>query len=111
MGLLQEIENARKAHVAEAIRTSLIAQGGDMIAVAAATIAAADRFPAEGYPLNTDLNDPPPGLTQHARRAINEIDAGVFNGDTFSQTRTHLFLAAHVQRWSKALRLRREGGR
>lgn len=109
---LERIEKERLQHMADSIRRAL--PGGvpeeAILDAAKAALLAADRFPEdpEKYPFDVDLDKAPGRLPVHARRAIDEIDASVFSGDTYDSTENHLYLAAHVQRWSKALRIRRE---
>ena len=114
--VLQQTEALRIDHVAQAMAQSLRDQGiavpqipiEALRAAAHAAVVAADRFPADGWPFDTDLNKPPRNMHRAVVQAFAEIDAGVFSGDCFDQPQAHLYLAAHAQRWSKALRLRRE---
>lgn len=109
---LERIEQERLQHMADAIKRQLPAEvpAEAILDAAKAAIEAADRFPEDPakYPFNVNLDKAPARMPVHARRSIDEIDAAVFNGDTYNSTENHLYLAAHVQRWSKALRLRRE---
>lgn len=107
---LEAMEAERMRHVAAALRASLPAHlRGDPLleasldALAAAAVDAADRFPTDGFPFGRDLNAPPEGVHADTLRSLNAIDAAVFNGDRFLEADAHLYLAAHVQRWSKAL--------
>ena len=112
---LMSIEKIRIMHVAKAMENALLAHGTSiddlgpdaLRAAASAAISAADRFPEIGWPFDTDLNKPPAKMHLAHVRAFQEIDAGVFSGDSFHNSAAHLYLAAHIQRWSKELRLRR----
>lgn len=112
MTRLEKIEAERLDHVASKMAAALPSglPADAVLAAARAAIEAVDRFPEDPqtFPFDFDLNRPPARLPVHARRSIEEIDATVFNGDTFDETEHHLYLAAHLQRWSKVLRLRRE---
>lgn len=111
MTRLEEIEAERLQHVASKIAGALPPGLPEeaVLAAAQAAIEATDRFPEdpERWPFDIDLNKAPSRLPVHARRSIEEIESAVFNGDTYDDTKSHLYLAAHLQRWSKALRKRR----
>lgn len=112
---LEAIEARRLTHVENSLKKALpeSLQGEPEIekalsGLAQAAIESVDRFPGDGWPFEADLNTAPGELHPSTARSIDEIDAAVFSGDAFHATESHLFLAAHVQRWSKALRLQRE---
>lgn len=112
---LQKIEDNRMAHVADAMRAALpeelkghAALDAALVDLAKVAIAAGDRFPTEGYPFNCNLNTPPADMHPSLLSSFQEIDAGMFSGDSFFGTENHLYCAAFVQRWSKELRLHRE---
>lgn len=114
---LERIEEQRREHV---LAATIEAVGGadhcdtemlDKLADAAkAAMVAVDRFPKDPtvYPFNRHLGKVPERLHPSTAKAFNEIDAGLFSGDCFYSTDAHLYFAAHVQRWSKQLRLLRE---
>jgi hypothetical protein len=112
---IEKIEAERMTHVVDAMRAALpeSLQGNPGLEaalkdMAVAAIKAGDRFPEEGYPFGCNFNTPPADMHPSLVRSFNEIDAGMFSGDSFFKTEDHLYCAAYVQRWSKELRLRRE---
>lgn len=113
---LETIEEQRMAHVTAAMAAVLKEAGvagvdTDVLAKAAyAAVCAADRYPADRtlYPFNCDIRQAPRGMHPRVAEAFQEIDAGIYSGDTFQATQDHLYLAAYVQRWSQELRRQRE---
>jgi hypothetical protein len=107
---LEAIEKARMDGVVENMRKVLPeglqgAPGIDkaLADMAEAAVEALHRNPEGDYPFGRNLNVPPRRCHPSTLQGIQEIDAGLFSGDTFMETDAHLYLAAHVQRWSKAL--------
>ncbi len=112
---LEKIEVERMKHVVDAMRAALpedLQGNADLEAalqgMAEAAIKAGDRFPEKGYPFGCNLNTPPADMHPRLRASFQEIDAGMFSGDSFFKPHDHLYCAAFVQRWSKELRTRRE---
>ncbi len=108
---MNALEARREAAVEAAILNALRERGieieGGITGIGAIAITALDQFPEGKWPMGCDLNKVPDRLHPAVAHAFEEIDAGVFSGDTFHKDDTSLYLAAHAQRWSRAMRERR----
>lgn len=107
---MAQAEEKLTDHVAEAIRVSLHDQAlrwPEAQAAAAKAIEAHDRYPAEGWPFDVDLQAPPARLHKGTLEALDSIDATIFSGDATLDDEANLYISAMIQRWSKALRANR----
>lgn len=108
---MNALESRREAAVEAAILNALRERGieieGGIAGIGAIAITALDRFPEGTWPMGCNLNKTPDRLHPSVAYAFQAIDAAVFSGDSFHKDDTGLYLAAHAQRWSRAMRERR----
>ncbi|MBW3243247.1 hypothetical protein KUV57_11120 [Epibacterium sp. DP7N7-1] len=111
---LEEVERARMEAIVDSMRKALPESlqvdpeiDKALAGLAEAAVEAFHQYPKGDYPFGRDLNVKPDGVHGDTLNAIDQIDAGIFSGDSFMNEDPHLYLAAYVQRWSKALTLAR----